>query len=122
VTVIGPLEGGPILEIEDQPKGSVAVEVVAMEALAPQEAQALVELETGGIGDFGLENDFVGVSSSHGVDGQAYELGSDAAAAIRLLDGQHGDVAAEGTAAVGLELADDDADEVGVGIVGLGGR
>jgi hypothetical protein len=38
---------------------------------------------------------------------------------VRLLDGQHGNVAAEGAAAMGLELADNDADEAGVSIVCL---
>jgi hypothetical protein len=120
VIVFGPLEGGAMLEVEDQSEGSVAVEIVAMETLAPQKAQALVQLQAGRVGDFGLEDDFVGVSGSHGIDGEADEVGGDAAATVRLLDGQHGNVAAEGAAAMGLELADNDADEAGVGIVCLG--
>lgn len=40
---------------------------------------------------------------------------------MRLLHGEHGDVAAEGAGAVGFEFGDDDADEGGCsGVEGLG--
>lgn len=63
----------------------------------------------------------VGTAVPHRLNGHAHEFGGDAAPAPRLSCGEHGDVAADGSGAVWLELAHDDAYECGVvcGVYGL---
>lgn len=46
-----------LFQIEDKSVGGVAIQVVTMESLAAEEAQALVQLYRGGVGDFGFEDD-----------------------------------------------------------------
>lgn len=110
------LQRGALFQIEDQPIGGIPIQIVAMQLLGAQEAEALVQLQRGRVCDLRLEDNLVGVAGGHGVNGHGDELRGDALAAVRLLHGQHGDVAAEGAGAVGLQLGDDDADE-GVGVV-----
>ena len=65
-----------------------------MQALTPPEAEALVELDGGGIGDLGLERDLVCVARDHGVDREPDEARCDPVVPVRFVHGQHGDVAA----------------------------
>jgi len=117
---LGPLQGSALLQVAYQAEGSVAVQVVPVQPFAPQKPQPLVQLQTGCVGGLGLEDNLIGIAGGHGVDGHAHEMRGDAASAVGLLDGEHGDVAAEGAGAVGFKLGDDDAKEgLGCRVKGL---
>jgi hypothetical protein len=116
-TVLGPLQRSALFQIQAQPECGIPIQIIAMQSFAPEEAQPLVQLQTRRVADLGLENDLVCAAGSHGVDGEAHEVRGDAFAAVGRLDGEHGDVAAEGPGAVRLEFADYDADEGGCGWV-----
>ena len=59
------------------------------------------------------------ISGNHCINSHAYKLGGDAFAAVLGLSGQHGDVASHRSAAMGLELADDDSNQLVVLIESL---
>lgn len=107
-----------------------------MQLFSPQEAQALVELERRNVVCFSLERNLHDISTVysvlqrlvthlicvlgyHGIHGHAHKLSGNSLAAVRFVDGQHGDVAAKWTAAMNLQLADYDTNEVVISVDSL---
>lgn len=101
-----------LLHVKYQPEGRVTIEVVSVQTLAPQKAQPFVQLQRRLVCNLCLQHNLIRVARSHGIDGHAHKFRRDSLAAVRFADGEHSNVAAEGAAAVGLEFADDDADEL----------
>lgn len=56
------LDRRPLLQIQYEPERRVAVEIITMQALAPQKAKPLVQLQGCGVRDFSLEHDLEGMS------------------------------------------------------------
>jgi hypothetical protein len=66
-----------------------------------------------------MEKHFVSLLLNHPINSHPHELGGDASTSVLGAGGQHGDVASHGPAAVGLEFADDDSDDVVIFVQGL---
>lgn len=99
-------------EIEHQPKGSIAVEIVPMKPLASEKPQSLVQLHGRSVCDLRLQRYLLGLACDHGVDGHADKFGRDSVTSVLFFDGQHGDVSSQRALAVGFQLAYYHADEV----------
>ena len=60
-----------LVEVEYQPVGGIPIQVVPVQLLGPQEAQAFIQLQARRVCDFRLQDDLVCVAGGHGVDGHA---------------------------------------------------
>lgn len=54
---ISRLHWDPGLEVQHEPEGRVAIEIIPMQPLRAQETQVLVDAEGGGVVDFGFQGD-----------------------------------------------------------------